>query len=393
MPWLTKGRVVQTGQDFQTNFPTVTHYRTVRSVDKWLAESEGHYGYPRFPGTKNVGGGFVLRGADTNHIPTENTTYWRGGANNQHYRGFFVANISPYQQPSLSIASMLGSQWAAEAYAKMKPTQPEFSSLNSFYELKDLPGMLRQRFLKDGFRSIGNYYLALKFGWEPLLKDIRALFFLQQKAEARLKQLLRDNGRPVRRRIKLRDTSSPNAIASGFSYSAFQPVLVTQYYKTQPSWKTTTYYQEKIWASARFRYWLPGGPRDIDWTNSMKRRLLGQAFPSPSQIYNAIPWSWLIDWFSNLGDLIENLDAGVADRLAADYIYIMRSQEWSQEYQAQGKFARKSGEQFVASASALTRAFAKSRVRGGPFDPAILENDLNGTQLAILGALGLSRMR
>lgn len=391
MPWLTKGSNVRVGADHQTNFPTVNHYRTTRYVDKWLAESSGHYGYPRFPDKRNVGGGFVLRGTDTVHCPTENTTYWRGGPNNQYYTGFFVANITPYQQPNLSIASMLGSQWAAEAYAKMKPTKPEFSDLNSLLELRELPGLLRQRFTDGGFSKLGDYHLALEFGYKPLLRDVVNLAFKQRLAQLRLKQLLRDNGRPVRRRITLRDESVSGAPQSGFAYGALQPVLVTQYYVGQPSWRTTTYFRERIWASARFRYWLPGGPRDIQWTRKMMQRLYGRNV-SPSALYNAIPWSWLIDWFSNLGDLIENLDAGVADRLAADYFYIMRSQEWSLEYVAKGRFKRRNGEQFDVTATATTSAFAKSRVRGGPFDPAILTNSLSSSQLAILGALGLSRL-
>jgi hypothetical protein len=124
----------------------------------------------------------------------------------------------------------------------------------------------------------------------------------------------------------------------------------------------------------------------------MLARLYG-LYPTPSVIYNAIPWSWLIDWFSNAGSLLENLDTGVADRLAADYFYIMRSQEWSQEFVASGEFKKRNGDRFSARATATTRAYAKSRVRGGPFDPAVLENNLNGKQLAILGALGLSRMK
>jgi hypothetical protein len=391
MPWLTRGSNVHVGSDYQTNFPTFHHYRTTRYMDKWLAESSGHYGYPDFPDRKNVGGGFVLRGTETHHSPTENTTYWRGGTNNQHYRGFFVTDVSPYQQPNLSVAAMLGSNWAAEAYAKMKPTKPEFSDLNSLIELRELPGLLRQRFLDSGFNRVGSYHLALEFGYKPLLRDILNLAYKQRIAQERLKQLLRDNGRPVRRRIVLRDESVSGAPTSGTAYGCLQPVLVTQYYVRQPTWKQATYFRERIWASARFRYWLPGGPRDVAWTKKMLSRLYGREV-SPSALYNAIPWSWLIDWFSNLGDLIENLDAGVADKLAADYFYIMRSQEWSMERVSTGRFRRQNGTQFDVTATAWTTAYAKSRVRGGPFDPAILTNQLSNSQLAILGALGLSRL-
>jgi hypothetical protein len=287
---------------------------------------------------------------------------------------------------------MLGSGYAAEAFAKMKPTQPEFSALNSIYELREMPQLFKADYHKRGLRGVADYNLAIQFGWIPLLNDIKSFLSLQAKLQKRLAQLLRDNGRPVRRRITLKDESSPNAVAQGSSYSAFQPVLVTQYYASQPTWKTTTFFRERVWASAQFRYWLPGGPRDVEYSRRLLRALSGYRV-TPDVIYNAIPWSWLVDWFSNLGYLLENLDyAGVAERLAADYFYIMRSQEWSMEYVASGSFKRRSGETFSVRATALTRAFAKSRVRGGPFDIALKEKDLSATQLGILGALGLSRL-
>jgi len=275
----------------------------------------------------------------------------------------------------------------------MKPTEPEFQFLNAAYELRELPGMLRQRFLQGpGLHKIGDFYLALEFGWKPLLHDVRSLVDFQRRAQKRLKQLLRDNGKPVRRAIMLSDTATSPVITSGSLYAALQPVLVTQYYASQPTWRQTEWSEERIWASARFRYWLPGGPRDIAWRRKMLNRLFGLT-PTPQVIYNAIPWTWLIDWFSNLGDLIGNLDNGVADRLAADYNYVMRERHNYREYYAQGKFRDPAGKTFAVSASALSDQLRLTRVVGGPFEPSVLEKDLNGRQLAILGAMGLSRMK
>jgi hypothetical protein len=45
--------------------------------------------------------------------------------------------------------------------------------------------------------------------------------------------------------------------------------------------------------------------------------------PTPSLIYNLTPWTWLIDYFTNLGDLYDNLSRGVEDRLIAEYFYLM----------------------------------------------------------------------
>jgi len=282
--------------------------------------------------------------------------------------------------------------WGAEAYSKLKPTQPDFHGLNSFYELREFPDLWRADYHKRGLRGVADYNLAIRFGWAPLLNDIRNYIRLQMNAQKRVAQLLRDNGRPVRRSVSLRKDASSPVVTTGLLYSSFQPVLVTQYYVSQLRWTIRTGSFDHVWASARMRYWLPGGPKDVEYKRRLLRALAGFRV-TPDEIYNSIPWTWLIDWFSNLGDLIGNLDyAGVADRLAADYVYVMRHKATYTEYLAQGKFRRQNGTTFTASASARAIAELKTRVHGGPFDLALKEQNLSATQLGILGAIGLSRM-
>jgi hypothetical protein len=350
----------------------------------------GCYGYPNFPKDgRNVGQPMYLEGNVVNRPTIDVGTIWRGGELNQFYTGSVMANVN---QGGIWTGTHLPDDWGAEAYSKMKPAQPSFAGLNAIYELKDVPGMLRQRLSKDGLKDISNYWLALQFGWEPLLADIRNFVLTQKGAQKRLKQLLRDNGRPVRRKITLSDTMSNHSENSGWDYTTFYPVFVTQYYQGDPTFRERTYDQERIWASGRFRYWLPPGPQDVNWKRNMMARIFGLR-PSPSVVYNAIPWSWLVDWFSNVGDVINNLDAGVADRLASDYFYIMRQKDFHRERFSRVKFRRQSGEVFEVSGSANAHSFVKTRSEGDPFGFATDESTLSGMQLSILGALGMSRLR
>jgi hypothetical protein len=355
------------------------------------AGDHGHYGYPKFDTGKDVGGSFILQGAHFIHNPVNVGRIHRGGFDRWYYDGTLYAN--PAAVFSATPNTSAGS-FGATAYARMKPTEPSFESLNAFYELKDLPGMLRQRLSNNGLKNIGNYYLALKFGWEPLLRDIISMVSLQRDAQAKLAQLLRDNGRPVRRRITLLNTQSEPSIVDGIDTNAFQPGFVSQYYAQDPRSVVKRYDTDEVWASARFRYWLPPGPRDIQWSKNMLARLYGLR-PTPSVVYNAIPWSWLVDWFSNLGDVISNLDSGVADHLAADYCYVMRKTTHVVNKDSVGWF--KTGWQSGSpikqvSASVRQEYFSKSRSVGSPFGFGLKESDLSTTQLTILGALGLSRL-
>jgi hypothetical protein len=115
--------------------------------------------------------------------------------------------------------------------------------------------------------------------------------------------------------------------------------------------------------------------------------------PTPSVIYNAIPWSWLIDWFSNAGDIIENLEVGVADRLAADYMYMMRENWGHVERFSTARIYRENG--IIADITSTSQRLlsVKTRVLGDPFGFNTSANNLTGMQLSILGALGLSRLR
>lgn len=115
--------------------------------------------------------------------------------------------------------------------------------------------------------------------------------------------------------------------------------------------------------------------------------------PSPSVVYNAVPWSWLVDWFTNLGHVIENVEPGVADRLAADYFYVMRKRSRVKTREASGTFYRSpDGSPVSIHVSQVAASVSKTRISGSPFGFDVKQEDLNGTQLAILGALGLSRI-
>ncbi len=395
MPSMTRSSSDITGRLYSSTGSSYTDvWSTSSSLSKVKSLTSGHFGFPDFPRDRNCGGPFTLYGTETNWGYSEYASIHpypdSPTLKNQRFDGQLKVDISPLGTPSLVDSNGMG--WGTQAYREMKPTQPSFAGLNAFYELKDVPDMLRQRFLKDGLKSIGNYYLALKFGWEPLLKDVRNLVLTQRQAQRILGHLLRNNGKPVRRRVILKDATSDAVESTGSSYGAFAPTLVTNSYISIPTYIRREWSTDRVWASARFRYWLPPGPQDVQWTKAMIARIYGLN-PSPYMVYNAIPWSWLVDWFTNLGDLIENLSPGVADRCAADYLYVMRQKETIRTQYSRGRFRGAAGvPNFTLEGTSTSRAFVKTRVMGNPFGFGANPNDLTGTQWAILGALGLSRL-
>ncbi len=367
--------------------PTDRFVETER-VDHTFAYGEPRLGYPKLLGQGNVGGAFYVYGRDVQRPGTSIPLVKGGQPYKEHtYSGTMHSNIGfpslpPYKGPE---------EFGAEAYEKMRPDNAIFAGLNAAYELREIPGMLKDQISKNGLNNIGNWYLAVKFGWEPLLRDIIDFVTKQRKAQIRLAQLIRDEGKPVRRRITLRDEVNLNVVETWQNNAGLDPSFVDYFYGGG-HYTTVTSNYDRVWASAQFRTWLPGGPRDINWTRRMLAAIYG-ARPTPKVIWNAIPWSWLADWFGNLGSMIANLESDVADRQAADYAYVMR---WS------GTQVRRThacvmndallNTWFPVEVNGFSDSFTKMRTRASPFHPALKEIDLSGTQLAILGALGLSRL-
>lgn len=139
-------------------------------------------------------------------------------------------------------------------------------------------------------------------------------------------------------------------------------------------------------------YHLPPGPQDADWKKMMNRRIMG-AIVSPREVYQLMPWSWLIDYFVDLGQFVDAVSPGVADRLAADYCYIMETETYTGTVQGSGTVRTSSdGQTEVVRSSNFRRTNSKVRHEGSPFGWGVNPNNLSLSQQAILGALGLSRL-
>lgn len=296
-----------------------------------------------------------------------------------------------------------GGPWASTAYAAMKPTKQPFSLLNMVYELKDLGQMLRslQEFwsveafkkgIRSGLREVGSRSLGQLFGWNPMVNDVLTLVSAGDKIQKRIEWLIRNQGKWVKRRVSLRTLSSTSVSDWTVDYGALAPVLVSQSYYDVPSRQDTLRTIDKIWATAEFKYFLPDVPLGVDPRYILKRNLWGVRSPSAADLYRAVPWTWLIDWCFGLARVLENCDPGVADRLAARRFYVMREQQVIQVRRARGVLrARDSHLPVPVEASCWRRNLYQTRVIGLPFYPGN-PNQLSGMQLAIMGALGLSRL-
>jgi hypothetical protein len=354
-------------------------------------------------------------------------------ADRKLYSGRFVLSHhwGPSPVPSwwgFSNTHMMDDYWnvikpeAVAAYNKAKPTRPSMNLANALYELKDVPEMLKQanqhiiqrvrrawakKSQNRNMSHTSEWYLALQFGWLPLLGDIRDLCKTQREGQGRLAQLIRDEGKPVKRRRTM-----PNPFGevpwNGINHwtwsddrpnsTYMSPTMVTQAYlgPGRTATEFESWVETQTWFEGQFRYLLPPGPRDVLWKARMWGKILGlDVLSSPSMVYKAVPWSWLVDWFTNVGDMIEVNESGIADNLICDYGYVMHRSAWVH---------RTSADQYVQTGSTsnpkstrvnavlTTRHEHKMRWPATTFGFGVSSQDLNLKQVSILGALGLSRL-
>jgi hypothetical protein len=297
--------------------------------------------------------------------------------------------------------------WGATGIAKFKPLKPKAGITAALVELwrdglPSLPGQLLRRVknAQQAFKSPASELLNYEFGIKPLVNDIRELYHLWKSMDDELQQIIRNNGRPIRRKGSLMNSQS-TPVVTNLSAPTRVPNYPSIGGSDSPSVavgrKVVTVY-EKMWFSASFRYYIPNVASG-EWSRAAKQALFG-ARPSLSLLYSLIPWTWLGDWFSNIGDVIDNYsDNGIAD-LVIDYAYVMHSYKEVTEYQhtANGLFIQNilDGEVFKqpkgpSRFSTIEIRERKRRNVATPFGFGLTLSGLTPRQWAILTSLGLSR--
>lgn len=173
------------------------------------------------------------------------------------------------------------------------------------YELKDIPMMLRHAGnllhkirRPSGLKvdkEIAAATLAYQFGWKPLIEDLGKLLDFANRVR-RTQENIRKAGQPsgLRRRIPLDETSSAKTVTRSLMTS---PVTVTR--------PCLDVLHRRRWASVRWA--AKSGQnvgRDPSWTESVRIALGFQTGYIPITVWKAIPWTWMIDWFTDISNVL-----------------------------------------------------------------------------------------
>jgi hypothetical protein len=222
--------------------------------------------------------------------PRDGTTRYVAEGYNPQARNSYV--FTPTVQPINWL------YWQTKALANLNPNRAVLDLPLFLFEFKDFPAMLRNlgEVLSRRMhpKAVPEGYLAYSFGWAPLISDLFSLIDLQKSIEDRLAYLKRlESGTRVQRSLGesvLIDSVTPNGYTTA---SLGSPVTADMAYKEV----------HRAWFTANAKLVNPLPPAS-DQYDLARRLSLGGGF-SAATLWNMVPWSFLIDYFWNIGDFLE----------------------------------------------------------------------------------------
>jgi hypothetical protein len=276
-------------------------------------------------------------------------------------------------------------------------------------------------------RAIGGEYLNFIFGYKPLADDIAKTGVLIDTVNKLVDQWIKDNGTIVRRRRRVpsdtvvsEDRSLYNPFGSlGSSFSLWFPVPGSMSNQLDPAVRGITEtnsvsknfitngfmvrtVDSEITFSAGYEYdfsslYLPvagGSAADLMHDAALRADLTAIAFGlDPASIatatYDATPFSWLLDWFVNLGDVIDNFRGLQARGVQMLWGYITETATRNTYFEYDIAWGL-TGDHFFQSTGRYVQKSIR-RVRATPFGFGTSFGSLSASQSATLAALAATR--
>jgi len=185
---------------------------------------------------------------------------------------------------------------AANLWARTNPTRPAVLIPVFLVELREIPRLIRDagRALRRESDLVSDDNLAVQFGALPLFRDLWSIANLQASVEKRRKEIENSTKRGgYRHRITVGATS----FSSSSSYFAnFGD------YKNFPI-EVQNNATKKAWAVLK---WKPTGNGGLPVLTDNLAKYIGGYHPSQVllNLWEGLPWTWLIDYFTNIGDVL-----------------------------------------------------------------------------------------
>jgi hypothetical protein len=330
--------------------------------------------------------------------------------------GSFPAMAAPAVSNQI-VSNALKNSVGSGLIASTNPWAPKASLAITVLELMkgDIPTVLKnlRRYLDDLQsikKTLGSDWLNIQFGWSPLISDImdavRTLLKLHMLVYAS-DDSRRTRGGDLGSWSRIVE-SGPQGIGSLNFGSPLSGAAVAPYWKPDnavtpllspgniPSangrWSRSIEIKADYRFAARFHRGAQPNSRERGFIEKATE-LLGLEV-TPAVLWELTPWTWLLDWGSNLGSVATNLSQLDWSNVLLDYAYLTFVVKTTAAISWQGNPTLSStGSLNHGYLAQSFTASEKIREQASPYGFSVSWDGLTPFQLSILAALGMSRGR
>lgn len=282
------------------------------------------------------------------------------------------------------------SGWVLTAIARSNPSRPAVTPFEILEDILQLPRQLSGLYnlLKHprtvmSPKGASNEYLGLQFGWLPMIEDFRKIANWQNLAARRAQDLQRlYYGKGLRKKVRFgSDTQS----GKGWEQFGGAGLLTIKAH-------CNIYCKRESWATVR---WKPTSvpvyhPLDIRFNNELRRQVLGLT-PEGLMLgaWKVLPWTWLIGWFTNIGDYL----LVSSNSVPATYSSVCFMSQSTFILEPNGHSTTDLLREEDVSMSGHYMRIRKTRIVGGVPVPGFSVPFLDTFRLSVLGSLAIQRIR
>jgi len=264
------------------------------------------------------------------------------------------------------------SQYATNAAARSNPSRPFVDLPVAIFELPEITQLIR-RGGRSVFARAGRHNLAYHYGIAPFVGDLAKLSQFEDQLTRRMLEIERIQERGVLKRTlrvgEWRNTQTISRVMQSHQYF----------------WTDNVTFDTHQVVKAHVR-WIP----TVDFSlltfdeklRLAMRSVLGLTIDR-SSVWEALPWSWLIDWGYNVSEYFKATRNIMPVELAD--VSIMR--ETRTKFTSNGVSFGGAGSQSGIDSERVT----KTRVNNVPVTPVAHLPILNGREVGILASLAVTR--
>ena len=251
-------------------------------------------------------------------------TEWVYEANVTRAANISSTNFSTFRNNELALGKKLIKDNVVQLYNQAMPSRKRYTLFRNIVELRDLPrsvlslrktaadlaelwrslrGSSFSHVLHDFKTTASNIpdeYLSYMFGWRQLYSDVVGLLQAPDRITKDINFMMSRGPKESLLRAQKKVSLPYSASPSGFTYWPFSS------YEAESSQRTEVQREAviRIVLSTNFEFpnlMLPNFQKDLFL------RKLG-VYPSVTDLYNLVPWTWLYDWFTGAGNYLDAIE-------------------------------------------------------------------------------------